>query len=284
MPLRRVKTTGHPSQKVAQAIQGSYNNPSDPPWVKRATDPSPNFMWEGAPIGPDILLSGAKITIDDFKTNSDIDLTDLWNLIKDNNGATTLALLEQKGGGVRFDTGGVTAQSFSFLEKQSKTISFVEGDSVWALYDVGVINTSDPDDPDYNGLTWLSVGMNDGIVTEDGDYFGIENGIELNVVTTLTQLKVVIDGIDTTNLIWTFDNEITQSFDFTDGNTHKVGTKITPNSEDPSTFDIAIFFDEALVTTVTEVALPTEALGVSVGSLSHDDQVTIGSIITLQDD
>jgi hypothetical protein len=273
---------------AAQAMS-NYLNPGDPAGVVRFKVPSPrDSMWDDMPIDPftEILASTKFYTFRD-----DNDLTNVWSQLKDGEGATVFALLNRKGGGITFDSGSTGLASYNYAETDNYTFAFESGKQTWIEFSISVEEQVGP--PVGNDISTIQVGFADGVSASPlgavaNNLFALDvwNGDVWNTLVydtwsegALVQNNGAFTGTDGNAI--TGDNS---PMLVSDGDFHTIGIHFEPSSVSYGNFDILVFLDGDFTAVARNVAMPAEAMGIFVGTYSHNDRVQVEHVYVIQED
>jgi hypothetical protein len=267
----------HPTKKVTQAEQvASSLYQGDPQGVWRHDAGGDTFSaWQDVPVSPSPSFTNAHTKSWIFYDNNDIDTTNIWNQVKNNNG-TTPALIDGKAGGVVFTVGDTEGQSYNYIESKSKIARIEQGKSLWVEFEVKIEDLSGLGVMGFQVGFSTGISFGEGIISTSHDY-----AVIVDVLLDNANLETYLEGDGDVDYL----DIVGADFEVSDGDFHKVGVHVAPNADDKTKFDMFIFKGDDLALTYTEVELPTDQnMGVIVGSYSHEDRLTLRSIKLVQEE
>lgn len=278
--MLRTRAQGlHPANKVAAAALSQYRNPNDSPGVTRFSVPDPtDSLWNNMVISPAVPISMAKVKRYTFYDKPDIDLSEdgIWKLYRDDEGSTTIALVEQDGGGVRFNTGSTSGYSYNFMEGRANNVQIESGKSLWLQFDMTI--------SDFNPEPGQVITLVFGLTVDMEDPSTISpNHFTIDLANWMAEIdsRITVDGFSENASVDI--NPDAESIALADGGPVKVGIHIIPNAENADNFDIILFYNDEHVGTMNDKTLPTVPMHVYAGSYSHNDRITVNEIIIVQE-
>lgn len=280
--MRRTKSdTLHPANRVIAASLSQYQ-PGDGKAIVYQPGGPHDSLWHNLPVLP-ITESWCIVKKYNFYRPADVDLTTLWDQMKDEHGATAPSFVEQQGGGMRFESGSSPGVSYNYIVDQYPIFQFIEGKTTWAEFNITHRDTGVAE----GGFQALVIGFGDELSDTYGSFMSPvvpKNGIVLdNFDGQIAYVKTFKDDMGVDDNVEVNGVESVE-IDLSDNQPHKIGIRIEPNEADASKFDVYVFQNDEYVGASKEVAIPTDInMGIVVGTYSHEDEITINQIIVIQE-
>lgn len=282
--MRRTNAVGkHPAEQVIAGTLHQYLMPDGKTVLYKANDPN-DTVWDGIQILPRV---GQWCFMKDytFLYPADVALASFWGQGKDEYGATIPALAEEQAGGLTFQTGSNSSESYNMIWEKYGPYSFQPGKTTWFEAEVKIVNVVlDPEEID---VTLLEIGFGVSSTMQYDLLHGLnpvfpKDGFVISLASLITyndgvQTRFYPDDFD--QMPWFRDNfDLDKQEDF-----HKYGMRVQPNEADNSLFDVLLFEDDVFAGSYSGVNIGDKVSGVMFGSPSHNDVITIRKVEVIQE-
>lgn len=269
--MRRSRFNQHPAQRTALGELGLYEKPGRCESILVVGGTPSETLFQNMPVLLSAGLIGVHVQLNQFLSADDIAATK-WTSLK-NDDSPAAALRSGAGGGVLIRTSTMVGDSFHVYHAENETVQFEQGKSSWIQFNMAVAGGGTtfwprfgfhPDDE-------LGIGLHsdNGFLIDfyEGTYFSMQGVAD-------TEYWSRVDS----------DDDLLFMPEISDAAFHNWGIHVEPSGADPTLFNIMVFFDGCWLLTEKGVALPNVPLHPYLGTLTHNDTITLRSILIIQED